>query len=95
LEDLFSSVLSHFKKYRPTRNLELNYFGICQSLKLRILMEKILSICLKRNFTPNTLGCYGLNLFLIMFDLISGNDITTKESIKKPKTSNANYSHSK
>jgi len=24
-------------------------------------MEKLLSMPLKRNFTPNTLGCYGLN----------------------------------
>ena len=31
-----------------------------QSLKLRILQEKILSISLKLNFPPNTLGCYGL-----------------------------------
>ena len=35
--------------------------GIFQSLKFRILMEKkILSISLKLNFTPNTLGCHGL-----------------------------------
>jgi len=44
LEDLFSSVLSHFKKYHPSGNLKFNYVGIFQSLKLRILMEKILSI---------------------------------------------------
>jgi len=29
---------------------------------LRILVEKILTISLKLNFSPNTLGCYGLNL---------------------------------
>jgi len=40
LEDLFSSVLSQFKKYHPSGNLKFNYLGIFQSLKLRILMEK-------------------------------------------------------
>jgi len=48
LEDLFSSVLSQFyKKYHPSGNLKLNYLSIFQSLKLRILMETILSISLK------------------------------------------------
>jgi len=61
LEDLLSSVLSQFKKYHPTGNLKFNYFGIFHSLKLRISMEEILSISLKLNFTPNTLGSYGLN----------------------------------
>jgi len=58
--DLFSLVLSEFKKYQPPGNLKFNYLGIFQSLKLRFSMEKILSISLKLNFTPNTLGCYGL-----------------------------------
>jgi len=40
----------------------INYFGIFQSLKLRILVEKILPISLKLNFTPNTLGCYVLKM---------------------------------
>jgi len=40
LEDLFSSVLSQFKKYHPSGNLKFNYLGISQSLKLCILMEK-------------------------------------------------------
>jgi len=40
LEDLFSSVLSQFKKYHPSGNLKLNNLGIFQSLKFRILMEK-------------------------------------------------------
>jgi len=44
LEDLFTAVLSQFKKYHPCGNLKFNYLGIFQSLKLRILMEKILSI---------------------------------------------------
>ena len=61
LEDLFSSVLSQFKKYHPSGNLEFIYLDIFPSLKLRILMEKIFSISLKLNFTPNTSGCYGLN----------------------------------
>jgi len=45
---------------RSPENLIFNYSGIFQSLKLRISMEKILSISLKLNFTLNTLGCYGL-----------------------------------
>jgi len=60
LEDLFSSVLSQYKKYHPSGNPKLNNLGFFQSLKLHILMEKILSNSLKLNFTPNTLGCYGL-----------------------------------
>jgi len=60
LEFLFSSILSQFKKYHPSGNLKFKYSGIFQCLKLRILIEKILSISLKLNFTPNTLGCYGL-----------------------------------
>jgi len=42
-------------------NLKFNYLGIFESLKLRILMETILPISLKLNFTPNTSGCYGLS----------------------------------
>ena len=60
--DLFSSVLSQGKKYHPSGNLKFNYFGIFQSLKILILMEKILLISLKLNFAPNTSGCYGLTL---------------------------------
>jgi len=60
LEDSSSSVWSRFKKYHLLGNLKFNYLGIFQSLKLRILMEKVLPISLKLNFTPNTLGCYGL-----------------------------------
>jgi len=44
--------------YRPA--LKCNNLGIFQSLKFRILMEKILLISLNLNFSPNTLGCYGL-----------------------------------
>jgi len=40
LEDLFSSVLSEFKKYHPSGNLKFNYLVIFRSLKLRIFMEK-------------------------------------------------------
>jgi len=53
--------LSKLKKYHPSGNLKFNYLSFSQSLKLRDLMEKILSISLKLKFTPNTLGCYGLN----------------------------------
>jgi len=40
LEDLFSSVLSQFKKYHHLRTRKFNYLGIFQSLKLRISLEK-------------------------------------------------------
>jgi len=40
--------------------VKFNNLGNFQSLKLRILVEKILPIPLNLNFTPNTLGCYGL-----------------------------------
>jgi len=60
LEDLFSSVLSELKEYHPSENLKFNHCGIFQSLKLRILMGLILRISLNLNFSPNTLGCYGL-----------------------------------
>jgi len=62
LEDLFSSVLSQFKKYHPSENLKFNNLGIFQNLKLRISVETILPISLNLNFTPNSLGCYGLRL---------------------------------
>jgi len=56
------SIVTILKKCHPPENKKINYLGIFQSLKLRISMEKILSILLKLNFTPNTLGCYGLTL---------------------------------
>jgi len=40
LEDLFSSVLSHFKKYHPSGNLNFNNSSIFQNLKLRISVGK-------------------------------------------------------
>jgi len=36
--EVFSSVLSQFKKHHPFGNLEFKYLGIFQSLKLRILI---------------------------------------------------------
>jgi len=45
-------VLPQFKKYHPSGNPKLNYLGIFESSKLRILMEKIISISLQLNFTP-------------------------------------------
>jgi len=56
LEGLFSSELSFFLNH-PSGNLTFNNLGVFQSLKLRILREKILPISLKLNFAPNTLGC--------------------------------------
>ena len=53
-ENLFSSVLSQFKKYHPSGNLKFYNLGISKSLKLRIFVKKILLISLKLNFTPNT-----------------------------------------
>jgi len=50
------------KKYNPSGNLQLNNLGIFQSLELRTLVKKILPISLKRNFTPNTWGCFGLRV---------------------------------
>jgi len=60
LEDLLSSLLSQFEKYHSTEDLKFNNLGNFCSLKFRILMGKFLSISLKLNFSPNTLGCYGL-----------------------------------
>jgi len=54
------------QKPSPPGNLKFNYLGISQSLKLRISSEKIPSISLKLNFTPNTLGCYGLNILFFL-----------------------------
>jgi len=53
--------LSQFKKFHPSGNLKFNYLDILPSLKLHILMEKILSISLKLNFTLNSLGGYELS----------------------------------
>jgi len=67
LEDLFSKVLSQFKKYNPSGNLKFNNIGIFQNLKLRNLMGKIIRISHKLNFTPKTLGCYGLPVVMSNF----------------------------
>jgi len=42
LEDIFSLVLSKYKKYHPSRNLKFNNLGFFRSLKLRKLMREIL-----------------------------------------------------
>jgi len=62
--------LSKFKKYHPSGNLKFNNLGIFQSLKLRNLMGKILSMALKQNFTPNALSCYGLIGTLILMRMM-------------------------
>jgi len=56
LEDLFSSVLSEFKKYHLSGNLKFKNSGIFQSLELRISMKNKLSISPMRNFSSDTLG---------------------------------------
>jgi len=76
--------LSQFKKYHPSKNVKFNNLGIFRSLELRILVEKILPISLKLNFTRNTLGCYGLNLkkFLSQGNLAQANKIEKRNSSK-------------
>jgi len=57
LEDLFSSVLSQFEKYQPTWKPEINLFRHFPKLKIACSMGgKILSISLRLNFTPNSMG---------------------------------------
>jgi len=56
----FQFILSQFKKYHPSGNVKFNHLSIFQSLEVRILMEIIILISLKLNFTPNISGCYGL-----------------------------------
>jgi len=65
-EDIFTSVFLKSKKYHPSGNLKCNNLGVFQSLKLRYLIGKILRISLKLNFSPNTLGCYGLIIVVIL-----------------------------
>ena len=58
----FSSVLSQFKKISPLWKSKIKSFRNISTLKISFfLTEKILPISLKLNFTPNTLGCYGLD----------------------------------
>jgi len=52
--------MSQFKNYQHSENMKCNNLGIFQSFKLRNLMGNILQISRNLNFTPNTLGCYGL-----------------------------------
>jgi len=61
LEDLFSSVVSQLKKKSPPCEPEFRHFP---KLKIAYFNGKILSISLKLNFTPCTLGCYGLRRHL-------------------------------
>jgi len=67
--------LSQFKKYHPSENLKFKNLDICKSLILRNLTGKNPLNSLKLNFTPNTLGCYGLNLSIsvLSFKKISRN----------------------
>ena len=46
-------------------------------------MEKILSVTLKLNFTPNTLGCYGLMTFIVLFFFeVSKKPVTCKHHVE-------------
>jgi len=59
--------------------MKFNYLGISQSLKLSILIENIHPISLYLNFTPNTLGCFGLtSLFYLHF---VSRDVVDQETI--------------
>jgi len=49
------------QKISPLKKYKFNYLGNFQSLKMRFLMEKILSISHKLDSAQNTLDCYGLN----------------------------------
>jgi len=60
LEDLFSSVLPQFKKISPLWKPDIPLFRHFSKLKISYLIWKIHSISFKLNFTPNTLGRYGL-----------------------------------
>jgi len=40
IEDLFSLVLSQFKKYHPLGNPKFNYLGIFQSIKIAYFSAK-------------------------------------------------------
>jgi len=80
IDDLFSLILLQIKKYHPSVNIEFNNSGIPQSLKFRILMEKILKISLKLNFSPNTLGYYGLNRKKIFND--RGNQMSVENRVR-------------
>jgi len=55
-EDLFSSVLSQFKKYHPSRNLKFDNLGHFESLKLRILVGKNPSNFFKAKFHSKYFG---------------------------------------
>jgi len=50
LESFFSLVLSQLKKYHPSGNLKFNNLDIFQSLRIPILMGKVLPISLKLKF---------------------------------------------
>jgi len=58
------------EKYHPSVNRKFNNLGISQGLKFRILMETLLPISIKLNFTPN--NYFGL--------LWVKTDMTTSES---------------
>jgi len=61
----------NLKKYYPSGNLKFYGLGILKSLKFRISVKKILTISIKLNFTPNTLGCKGLKDYLARGDASS------------------------
>jgi len=53
--------------------------SIFQGLKLRISMGKILSISLILNFTPGSLGCYGLKTscyYVGLFGVMGGSKLS-------------------
>jgi len=71
---------SQFKVYHSIGNLKFNNLGIFQSLKLHILVEKVLPISLMLNFTPSTQGCYGLTWFISPEPCIGWSDCQSQSS---------------
>jgi len=62
LEDLFSSILSQFKRYHPSGNLKFNYLGIFPSLKLHILISKNLFYFSYAKFYSKYFGLIWVNM---------------------------------
>jgi len=58
LEDLSIQYCHDSKTYYPSGNLKFTILDIFQSLKVRLLMKKVLPISFKLNLTANPLGCY-------------------------------------
>jgi len=66
LRDLFLVQHCHnYKKHHPSENLKFNNFGIFQSIKLRILVRKILQIFSLAKFHFKYFGLLWVKLFFV------------------------------